>query len=223
MRTVRALTAGAALLALTPALAAAQRIERVQPRPFTDAWFWGVKTGATAFWTTAMRNAASPLVGAEWLITRSRGALYVSVDQSFIDSKSAIPHLVVDTNGDTVVQGNAMVNIRGLRRVSAAALAFPKSYGAVRPYGGVGLALNMIQHAETENAPNEFDRQIIDDQSSRVAAFFMGGAQAQVGPVSLFGQATYMPAKTRFLLNGKPTYFFETGVRYNIGSALERN
>jgi hypothetical protein len=39
---------------------------------------------------------------------------------------------------------------------------------------------------------------------------------------SVFGQGSYMPAQADFVLNNNETYFVEAGIRYNIGSAIER-
>jgi len=80
MRTLRVLTIAAAVVAL-PSLATAQ-----QGRPFKDAWFWGVKAGGFSLADTAGAYTMAPMVGAEWLITRTHGGLYLSVGQAFFNS-----------------------------------------------------------------------------------------------------------------------------------------
>ena len=77
MRTLRALTIAATVVAL-PSLATAQ-----QGRPFKDAWFWGVKAGGFTVADTGGSNTLAPMVGAEWLITRTHGGLYISAGQAY--------------------------------------------------------------------------------------------------------------------------------------------
>ena len=48
------------------------------------------------------------------------------------------------------------------------------------------------------------------------------GAQLQLLRFSVFGQGSYMPAQADFLLNNNETYFLEAGIRYNIGSSIEK-
>src|SRR5690348_668430 len=75
MRTVRWLVSGLALMALLPTISAAQA-----GRLFKDSWFWGAKGGIATFSTTSGASEVSPMAGVDWLITRSRGALYVAAD-----------------------------------------------------------------------------------------------------------------------------------------------
>src|SRR3954469_18300478 len=56
-------------------------------RQFKDAWFWGLKTGAVSYSSAATNDGGAPFVGAEWLITRSSGGLYVSLDEAFFDTR----------------------------------------------------------------------------------------------------------------------------------------
>jgi hypothetical protein len=97
----------------------------------------------------------------------------------------------------------------------------------VRPYGGIGFSLNNIQRTSVIDAPatdtSTFDvLSQIDHQKDRVSFLTMVGIQGQYRRVSLFGQVSYMPAKTGFLLNGRTTYILEAGIRYNFGSSRER-
>ena len=80
MRSVWGLSFGVAIAVLLPATGSAQA-----GRNFRDSWIWGAKTGLMSFSTTTTKNAAAPMIGAEWLITRSRAALYVSLDQAFFN------------------------------------------------------------------------------------------------------------------------------------------
>jgi hypothetical protein len=63
---------------------------------------------------------------------------------------------------------------------------------------------------------------VLDNEQTRASPIFMVGAQLQLLRFSVFGQGSYMPAQDEFLLNNNETYFVEAGVRYNIGSAIEK-
>lgn len=215
MRTVRWLTSGLAIAALVPSLGAAQQSSS---RLFENSWFWGAKGGVMSFSTEVDGNTAAPLVGVEWLITRTHGALYISGEQSFFDATSS----VFDHYGQEY-----RVGIKDMRRYSIAALGFPWTWGTVRPYGGIGFSLNNIQRTSVIDTPSN-DTSVfevaaqIDHQKDRVSFLTMAGIQGQYRRVSLFGQVSYMPAKTGFLLNGRSTYILEAGIRYNFGSSRER-
>jgi hypothetical protein len=217
MRTLRLVASGLALVALYPAMGWSQS-QPGEGRGFKDSWFWGAKTGLLSFSTVASGSAWAPLIGADWLITRSRGALYVSLDQAFFDERSAL----VDQQGNVFEIG-----MRDMRRFTVAALAFPVRYGGIRPYAGLGLSMNFIQSASTitpvdDPATASLLREAIDDQKDRASIVFMGGAQWQYRRFSLFGQATYMPSRDRFLLNDRSSYLLEGGIRVNLGTSIER-
>ena len=215
MRLFRSPLLGLALLAALPTIGSAQA-----GRLFKDSWFWGAKTGVMMYSTKAVENAISPMVGGEWLITRTRGALYVSYDQTFFNNDSAIQD-ILNTNGVRIV------NMDDMRRVTFAALAFPKEYVGFRPYGGLGVALNFIQTATprgtyvSASQANDIAA-TVEDQRTRASVLVMAGVQAQYSRWSVFGQATMMPAHAQFLINGRSTYFLEGGLRYNIGTSIER-
>ncbi|MDQ3811803.1 MAG: hypothetical protein M3336_16090 [Chloroflexota bacterium] len=214
MRRVRWLSFGITLAVLLPTMASAQA-----GRSFRDSWIWGAKTGLMSFSTTTSKNVAAPMIGAEWLITRSRAALYVSIDQAFFNETVGL--------FDPTAGTDRTVQIGDMRRTSVALLAFPTRVRSVRPYGGIGLALNIIQDVSVRVAPGDssdlraFARQVLDEKD-RAAVLLMGGVQGRVGRVSVFGQGTLMPARQRFLLNDRATFFLETGVRWNFGSSVER-
>lgn len=219
VRTLRlALTAGAFI----PALVGAQAPTKA-PRGFDDSWFWGVKGGSTMF-TTGVDGSSkvnAPSVGGEWLITRTHIGLYLSVDQSFFDNTAAV--------FDATAPGSARaVNISDLRRYSASMFFFPLQYGTLRPYAGLGLAINVIQNADPQGTYTSDEAQqnvltTVDDQSSKAAAVFTIGAQAQLQPrISVFAQAATMPTRNNFLLNGAAnTFVFEAGLRFNVANAIE--
>ena len=172
----------------------------------------------TAYSPVLGESETAPTFGAEWLITRTRGALYVSVDQANINAVSA----VFDPTAEGSVRA---VEVDKLRRVSFAALMFPKRFGRVRPYAGLGASLNLIGDAfplvtaeEDEVTDGVYER--IEDRRSQASLLAMGGVQVQMGRAALFGQASFMPANSRFLLDDALA-FFELGVRYNFGGARE--
>jgi hypothetical protein len=221
MRMVRRLLPALAVLALLPKAAVAQ-----SGRYFQDAWFWGAKAGNMTYWTNDNADPHQAVqIGGEWLITRSRGALYVSLDQVMFNS------IIYDGHTSTLIEdplngGGRQVTFGDMRRVSFAALAFPKSFGPFRPYGGIGFSLNFFQSAQAEGsfatAQQAADIEAaVEDRKTRAAPIVMAGLQMQLLRLSVFGQGVYMPAQNRFLLNGNETYFIEAGVRYNVGSSID--
>ena len=54
---------------------------------------------------------------------------------------------------------------------------------------------------------------------------FLAGVQYRARWMSVFGQAQFIPMHTDFLLsNGRGFNFgYEIGVRYNVGTAIDRN
>jgi hypothetical protein len=210
MRTFRGSALVLAFVALSPAIAMAQA-----NRPFTDSWFWGAKFGALSFSTTRIENGFAPTVGAEWLITRNRGALYLSLDRAFFSEESTV--------ADGGLSGESIVEVHDLTRLGFALLAFPKQYNNLRPYGGVGLALHFIQRAEPVGGSGSATTdEMIDEQSSRASFQVMAGVQAQMRSMALFGQVVVLPFDQDFLLNGRAGYALEAGVRFNVGSAIEK-
>lgn len=223
MRTIRTLTAGLACVALLPALAAAQSATQPAPqktRSFTDSWYWGAKGGVSLFGAAA-EDISAPTVGAEWMITRTRIAMYVSIEQSFFDTEGA----VLDTS---IVGGARVVNLKDSRRYNLQLFAFPKQFGAFRPYAGLGVALISIREAEpagpfTTPAAQDAVFTSVNDESSRAAAVFTLGGQVDVQRFGFFVQASTMATRNRFLINGRAnTYLIEGGLRYNLVDAIEK-
>ncbi|MEP6905673.1 MAG: hypothetical protein ABI875_06285 [Gemmatimonadales bacterium] len=215
MRTTRWFIAGLVCSASFSAAASAQ-----QARYFDDSWFWGVKSGVATFSPTLGGNETAATYGGEWLITRQKGGLYVSVDQANVSTVSA----VVDANTS---DGLRPVTVNKLRRVGFAALAFPVRFGRVRPYAGLGLSLNMVgsaspQLSAKENSVDDAVSQRIDDHRSQAGVLGMAGLQVQFERLAIFGQASVVGASSSFLLGNSTLGFFEGGVRYNIGSSRSR-
>jgi hypothetical protein len=219
MRTIRTLTAGLACAALLPAIAAAQAVPQ-KARSFTDSWYWGAKGGVSLFGAAA-ENISAPTVGGEWMITRTRIAMYVSVEQSFFDTQGGV--------FDATSPGSMrVVDIKDSRRYNLQLFAFPKQFGAFRPYAGIGYALIMIRDANPEGtytSPTSQDSILtsVNDQSSRTTPVFTLGGQLDFSRAALFVQASTMATRNRFLINGKAnTYLLEGGLRYNLADAIEK-
>lgn len=219
MRSIRTLTAGLAFAALLPAVAAAQTVPQ-GARSFTDSWYWGAKGGVSMFGAAA-EDISAPTFGGEWMITRTKIAMYVSVEQSFFDTQGAV--------FDPTSSGSArVVDIKDSRRYNLQLFAFPKQFGSFRPYAGLGYAVIMIRNAEPEGtfaSPGSQDTvmAMVDDFSSRTSPVFTLGGQLDFSRSALFVQASTMATRNRFLINGKAnTYLLEAGLRYNLADAIEK-
>ncbi|HKO14712.1 MAG TPA: hypothetical protein VJU87_00640 [Gemmatimonadaceae bacterium] len=213
MRFIRTLTAVLALVAVYPRSGAAQ-----MGRPFTNAWFWGVKGGGMDYNSFTQTHQQAPLVGAEWLITRSRAGLYVSFSQAMFTDQSAV---LVDP--DTVP-----VTLKNMRRVDVAAVVFPGSSRFVHPYGGIGFSLKQIASAETSDPTFASDPNIqafLTELRTGASPFFILGSQFRLPMFSVFFQGTASPAqKNMFLYNGKAFHLtYEGGVRFNVGGSIDRS
>ncbi len=204
MRTMRWLIAG---LVFTTALGATANAQA--SRYFDDGWFWGVKSGVATFSPTLGGNETAATYGAEWLITRTHGGLYVSFDQANVSTTSA----VLDANTSD-----------GVRPVAVSKL--PKRFGMVRPYAGLGLSIAVVGSAAPISGASGdsvdaavFDR--IDARRSQAAVLGMAGVQVQFDRLAVFGQASVIPGQSTFLLGNHALGFFEGGVRYNFGSSRD--
>ena len=215
MKSIRTLIAVLGLTALLPATGAAQ-----EGKLFKDSWFWGAKAGVMTFWTTRVRHAQAPLFGADWLITRSKGALLVSGEQGFFQEESSIFDASQPNQDRTVA-------IKDIRRATFTLLGFPKQYGLLRPYVGLGVSYNFIQKAAAAgltqgSAQADTINARVRDRQSSAAPLFMIGLQGQYSRFSVFGQGSLMYSQNRLLFNNNETYILEGGIRYNIGSSIDR-
>lgn len=218
MAIARWIAAALALAATVPTTGLAQPTIN-----FKDSWFWGVKGGVISFSTARVENRVEPVVGAEWLLTRTQGGLYVAFDQSLFDASSALE----DTTGQSHT-----VTIRDMRRLTVAAMAFPlffdAGFASIRPYAGAGFALNFIRSAALAGAPPTdtiLEKDVnnrLEEERDRAAPVLILGLQFQVGRLAVFAQGTAMPAEAKFFLNGRPTVFAEAGLRFNAGSSKSR-
>jgi len=215
---LRSLVIGAVALTAIPTTGRAQ-----EGRLFTDAWFWGAKAGTMTFWTSRVAHQTAPVVGGEWLLTRKKAGLYIAFDQSNFTAKSTFRNYEVNSSGNVQYAGEGEASIRNNRRLTFAAMAFPKQYGNFRPYAGAGFAMNFLGRIRQTAGPvTSLSDSTLNEVSSTGAPILMLGTQYALNRVSVFGQGSYMPKVGRFLFNSNETYFLEAGVRYNIGSSIDR-
>src|SRR5205085_10563573 len=122
--------------------------------------------------------------------------------------------------------GARTVSMHDARRYSAAALAAPVQYGRMRPYAGLGLALQLIKQATPDGdfaTQSQYNtvRSTIDAGQSFLTPFLMAGAPAQFGAAAVFVQGSLGTQRTGSLWNLGGSSQLELGVRYNIASAFE--
>lgn len=219
MRTLRGLAIAAAALALVPQLASAQLGRR-----FENAWFWGAKGGTIVYSTVAATNQVAPVFGAEWIITRRYGGLYVSFDHAIMNEQAQ--YLNADMLPDTTI---ADMELRDIRRYNMAAMAFPDIGRWVRPYVGLGASMTQVARA-TNRAPYQSTNEeastegLIAEYKATLSPLSIVGVQLRLPLASVFAQATAMQTPQRFFLRGTNafTYSLEAGVRYNVGSSISR-
>jgi hypothetical protein len=223
MRMVRTAAKALAGIALVPGLLAAQAAGSAGSSNFNDSWFWGINGGVMLFTagTGSDVQVTAPTVGGEWLITRTRVALRLSIVQAFFDEQGGLPD-------STVPGGMRPVSVSDWRRYAAEVLFIPAAYGDLRPYGGLGLSLNVLRDAfPTGGFPSQGAADstfaLVEERGSRAAINFLAGAQLNVGRSALFMQASAMPTRNRFLFNRSHyTFQVEAGLRYNFGSSIEK-
>jgi hypothetical protein len=190
-------------------------------RNFDNSWFWGFKSGINTFSAPGHGNTSTVDLGVDWLITRNKGGLYVSGNQSVFKRD-------VDVFDPASTTGQRTVQVSDLRRLSFAALAFPKHFGGITPYGGIGYMIAVMGDAriyvDTTSGnppPNNAFLDKVDQARSRGAVFGMGGVQIQTKRAAIFAQETMLPSNGQFLFPSVLS-FFEFGVRYNFGSSIDQ-
>lgn len=210
---------------LTLGLAVSSAASAQQGRQFEDAWFWGVKGGGVTHGTPQGSYTNSPLAGIEWLLTRTRGGLYVSLEQAFFSQE------VLILNGPAARDtGTRAVDVKNLRRLDMAIVGFPGTPVRFHPYVGVGFSFNVVGTADPRGPFQNSDQMLhaestIQELRAAFQPMLLIGGQYRLPVVSAFAQVTAGPANRRFLLySGRPiSATYEIGVRYNIGSSLERD
>src|SRR6266568_6093178 len=93
-------------------------------RNFDNSWFWGFKSGINTFTAPGRGNTSTVDMGIDWLITRTKGGLYVSGNQSIFSRDID----VLDATSNT---GQRTIRVNDLRRITVAAVGFPKHFGGI--------------------------------------------------------------------------------------------
>jgi hypothetical protein len=228
MRLLRVLVLATGFAALLAPPSAAQ-----EGRPFRDAWFWGVRGGILNYSSDAdpvlgpydgTDNAGAPMVGIDWMITRSRGGLYLGIDEAFFTSAAFYRR--------PFVAGDPAVRLRNERRISLAGLLFPMQSPMTHPYVGIGLSVNQVGDAALERplAIPALQSAAIDSVMAKkvaIAPMMIAGVQQRLPGFSVFAQGTGTWLQNGFLLrNPAPKHYLqwslEAGIRYNVGSSIDR-
>jgi hypothetical protein len=214
MQKLRAVTVALVATFVVSASASAQ-----VRRNFDNSWFWGFKSGVNTFSTTRDGNTSTVDLGIDWLITRTKGGLYVSGNQSVFERD-------VDVFDQASNTGERRVRVNDLRRITFAGLAFPKHFGGITPYGGIGYTIAVLGDARifvdsTNTFPNNAFIDKVESLRSRSSVLGMVGVQIQTKRAAIFAQETLLPSTPNFLFTSVLS-FFEFGVRYNFGSAIDR-
>jgi len=220
MRTMRALTIAAAVVVAVPTIATAQ-----QGRSFKDAWFWGIKGGGITIADSGQAYKQAPFVGVEWLITRTHGGLYISGGEAFFSSQTFVARDPVQPDS-----GLRVVDIKNMRKLDIALMAFPGEHRRFHPYAGIGLSMNQIVDADPRPPFGNADQlasanQIIQDQKVAFSPLLIFGGQYALKKVSVFGQGSVSPTQTQFIgYNGRSmSFLYELGLRYNFGTSIDRD
>jgi hypothetical protein len=229
MRLLRVLVVATGFAALLAQPSAAQ-----EGRPFRDAWFWGVRGGILNYSTDAdlagpangkgTDNAGAPMVGIDWLITRTRGGLYLGLDESFFDASAYYRR--------PAVVGDPGAMLKNLRRISLAGVLFPMQSAYTHPYVGFGASVNQIGDATLERtlAIPALQSAAIDSIQAKkvaIAPMVLAGVQQRLPNFSVFAQGTATWLQNGFLLKSlAPKHYvqlsIEAGIRYNVGSSIDR-
>lgn len=190
-----------------------------QMRNFDNSWFWGFKSGINTFSVPGHGNTSTVDLGIDWLITRTKGGLYVSANQSVFERD-------LEFGDPTSSTGQRTVRVNDLRRISLAGVAFPKHFGGITPYAGLGFTIAVlgdarifVDSANTFPTNSFFDE--VDRERSRSAVMGLAGIQIQTKRAAIFAQETILPSSSTFLFSSALS-FFEFGVRYNFGSSIDQ-
>lgn len=209
----------AVVVALVATIVVSASANAQKMRNFDNSWFWGFKSGINTFSAPGRGNTSTVDLGIDWLITRTRGGLYVSANQSIFERDIDVFDPTANTNQRTV-------RVNDLRRITFAALAFPKHFGGITPYGGIGYTIAVLGDARVfvdsaDTFPNNAFLDNVESRRSRGAVLGMAGIQLQTKRMALFAQETMLPSNSSFLFSSVLS-FFEFGVRWNFGSSIDR-
>ncbi|HMI45138.1 MAG TPA: hypothetical protein VK491_03165 [Gemmatimonadaceae bacterium] len=214
MQKLRAVAVGLVATIVVSASAHAQTV-----RNFDNSWFWGFKTGINTFSVPGRGNASTVDMGIDWLITRTKGGLYVSGNQSIFERDLEF----LDPSSNT---GQRTVRVNDMRRITVAGLAFPKHFGGITPYAGAGYMIAVLGDARifvdsVNTFPTNAFLDEVERERSRGAVVGLAGLQIRTKRAAIFAQETLVPSNRSFLFSSVLS-FFEFGVRWNFGSSIDR-
>jgi hypothetical protein len=215
MQKLRAVAVAMVATIVVSASAQAQEMKN-----FDNSWFWGFKSGINSFAVPGHGNTSTVDLGVDWVITRTRGGLYVSANQSVFERDLEF----LDPTSNT---GQRTVRVNDMRRITVAGLAFPKHFGGITPYAGLGFMIAVLGDARVfVDSANTFPTNSfldeVERERSRSTAMGMAGVQIQTSRAAIFAQETIIPSNTNFLFRSVLN-FFEFGIRINFGSSIDQD
>jgi hypothetical protein len=215
MQKLRAVAVAVVATIVVSASAHAQEMKN-----FDNSWFWGFKSGVNSFAVPGHGNTSTVDLGVDWVITRTRGGLYVSANQSVFERDLEF----LDPTSNT---GQRTIRVNDMRRITVAGLAFPKHFGGITPYAGLGFMIAVLGDARIfVDSANTFPTNSFVDEvereRSRSTALVMAGVQIQTKRAAIFGQETLIPSNNSFLFRSVLN-FFEFGIRINFGSSIDQD
>jgi len=188
-------------------------------RNFDNSWFWGFKSGINTFAVPGHGNTSTVDLGIDWLITRTKGGLYVSANQSVFERDLEF----LDPASNT---GQRTVRVNDMRRISVAGVAFPRHFGGITPYAGLGYTIAVLGDARifvdsANTFPTNSFADEVENERSRSSVMGMAGIQIQTRRAAIFAQETLIPSNNSFLFRSVLN-FFEFGIRINFGTSIDR-
>jgi len=210
----------AVVVALVATLVVSASAHAQGMRDFDNSWFWGFKSGVNTFSVPGHGNTSTVDFGVDWVITRTKGGLYVSGNQSIFQRDLEF----FDQSSNT---GQRTVRVNDMRRITLAGLAFPKHFGGITPYAGLGYTITVLGDARVfVDSANTFPSNAfldeVERERSRGAVVAIGGVQIQARKLAIFAQETIVPSNSSFLFSSVLN-FFEFGVRLTFGSSIDRD
>ena len=211
----------AALVGWDVSAAAAQ-----STRHFHDSWFWGVKGGVLTYQAQSNTGGLAPMGGADWLITRKHGGLYVAGDYTIFSEQVFVNDSI---NPIDVTPGGRLTDIEDMFRITFAGMLFPLENQRFSPYIGMGITLSSIVGANAQGTyVNRTQENLvlttIQNFKTTLQPNLIVGSQLRLPLLSVFGHASVTRSNNTFFLYTSPSWrmTFETGVRYNVGSSIDR-
>jgi hypothetical protein len=210
----------AVAVALVATIVVSASANAQEMKNFDNSWFWGFKSGINTFSVPGHGNTSTVDLGVDWVITRTKGGLYVSANQSVFERD-------LEFFDATSTTGQRTVRVNDMRRITLAALGFPKHFGGITPYAGVGFMIAVLGDARVfVDSANTFPTNAfldeVENERSRSSAIGMAGVQIQTRRAAIFAQETLVPSNNTFLFRSVLN-FFEFGIRINFGSSIDQD